>query len=589
MSAAACVWADRRERKDVLKMKKWRMALIVVVLICCAVFACGVCALAVSAPKLTVTSDIVGLGDTGNKSTLKVDLVYSENREGVATIYHYDENGERIPYEGQTGDVVPVTPVTYTGAAVFDLGTDAEDELIDSSGAVVRIVDGSGYHGDEFILHADSLDGEWSGGQYVYTLEPGDIEWNTWDYDTTTDYNSGREWSIMGGDGNGVYRLTAEVSGIVYDGQKVPAATFPIAVYVYGRSSLDLGISTQYVENTVDESYTSGMEASSAVQWDWHTENESAVEFGKPYMQDTYTDYFSVIWPKGTDAAAITAEDVTVTLRSEYGEEYVLSTETAYGEHEYTVIAHPDETVIAVTYQQWAFVPVFSTMEIMIADGELTTSKTYDICSVTAYMVQTGGGGEVIDHTVTCYNYYGVTGLTPENAANSAYTLSAVIDGVTYYYAEDEDGNGYLSPAVESENFWGGTSYVAPEDAWQGDATEKYNIAVRGNVVFAETRLDMTEDKTVGGETITFTQNVSVTRFEAAVIAAGAELEPGYSIGGGAKKWGWTMRYQSGWIEQSSQPTGLPYAEGSLWYGYAPGGSNPAYDGAEAGASGEAS
>ena len=37
------------------------------------------------------------------------------------------------------------------------------------------------------------------------------------------------------------------------------------------------------------------------------------------------------------------------------------------------------------------------------------------------------------------------------------------------------------------------------------------------------------------------------------------------------------------------EPTGLPYAEGSLWYGFEPGGSNPYYDGVEAGASGEAS
>lgn len=548
-------------------------------------------ALAADAPELTVTSDIVGLGDTGNKSTLKVDLVYSENREGVATIYHYDENGERVPYEGEAGDVIPVEPVTYTGAAVLDFGDDADDSLIDSSGAAVRIVDGSGYHADEFILRADTLDGEWSGGRYVYTLEPGDIEWNTWDYDTTTDYNSGREWSIMGGDGNGVYRLTAEVSGIRYDGAEVPAARFPITVYVYGRSSADLGISTQYVENTVDESYTSGLAATDAAQWDWHTDNASSMEAGKPYMQDAYTDYFAIVWPEGTDASSLTAEGVTVTLRSEYGEEYVLSTETAYGEHEYALITHPGETVVAVTYQQWAFVPVFSAMEITVNNGELTTSKTYDICSVTAYMVQTGGGGEVVDHTVTCYNYYGITGLTPENAANTAYTLSTEIDGATCYYAEDADGNAYLSQAVESENPWGGVSYAAPEDAWQGDATEKYNIAVRGNVVFVETRLDKTEEKIVDGETITFDQNVSVNRFEAAVIAAGAELEPGYSIGGGAKKWGWTMRYQSGWTEDTPQPAGLPYAEGSLWFGFQPGGSNPVYEGLadRVGASGEAS
>lgn len=207
-------------------MKNWIVALTIVTAVCCAALACGVSALAADVPELTVTSDILGLGDTGNKTTLKVDLVYSENREGVAAIYRYDENGERVPYEGQPGDTFPVEPVTYTGSAVLDLG-DVDDELIDNSHALVRIVDGSGYHGDEFILHAASLDGAWSNGTYTYTLQSGDIEWNTWDYDISADQNSGREWSIMGGDGNGVYRLTAEVSGIVYDGQEVPAATWP--------------------------------------------------------------------------------------------------------------------------------------------------------------------------------------------------------------------------------------------------------------------------------------------------------------------------------------------------------------------------
>jgi hypothetical protein len=61
-------------------------------------------------------------------------------------------------------------------------------------------------------------------------------------------------------------------------------------------------------------------------------------------MDDAYTDYFSIVWPAGTDASGITADDVTITLRSKYGEENVLSTETDYGEHEYDLIARPGET-----------------------------------------------------------------------------------------------------------------------------------------------------------------------------------------------------------------------------------------------------
>jgi hypothetical protein len=147
-------------------------------------------------------------------------------------------------------------PVTYTGSAIFDLGN-VKDSLIDDSKAVVKIIDGSGYYADEFILNADTLDGEWINGKYTYTLSEGDIEWNTWDYDTSPDYNSGREWSIMGGDGSGVYHLTLEVSGIQYNYKELKPVTFPVNIYIYGRTCDDIALSTQFTENTVDSSYTS--------------------------------------------------------------------------------------------------------------------------------------------------------------------------------------------------------------------------------------------------------------------------------------------------------------------------------------------
>lgn len=529
-------------------------------------------------PQLSVKSDILGLVDTGNKTTLKVDLIKTSG-PGDTNIYHYDENGKRVIYENQEEQCVRMEPVAYTGSAVLDLGPDVDDSLLDSSKAVVKLLDGNGYYADEMVLKADSLNGVWSNGKYVYTLDTGDLEWNTWGYDTSVDYNSNREWSIMGGDGNGVYYFRLEASGITYDGKEVPAAIIPVAVYTYGRTCTDLSLSTEFVENTYDSSYVSCTAPTDEVQWGWHTENKDAVSDGKPYMNDTYTDYFSVIWPKGTDASEITADDVKVTLHSKYGDSYTLSTQNAYGEREYAVFSNGGETGIAVTYQQWSFIPVYSTMEISIQKGGLSASKTYDICSVAAYMVQTGGGGVTVDHTVTCWNYYGVLGMTLENAANTRYTLSTEKDGVTYYYAEDENGKAYLSKGVESEGMMGRVMVSAPQDAWTGDATEKYNIAVHGNVLFAETRLDTAEEKVVDGVTYTFQQNVSARKEIPQMLALGARLDDGYNLSGcGPLQWAWTKRYQSGWTVGTPKPTSLPYVDGNYGYGYAAGSSNPIYD-----------
>jgi hypothetical protein len=514
-------------------------------------------------PALTVTSDILGLADTGNKTTLKQDLIYTSG-PGDINIYYYDEDGNRVIYENQEEQQVAMDPVTYTGSAVFDLGSDVDDGLIDSSNAVVSIAEGSGYFQDEYILSATTLNGTWNNGKYEYTLSAGDITFNNWGYDTSVDYNSDREWSIMGGDGNGVYHINLEVSGIRYNGVEVPAATFPVVIYTYGRSAVGIGISSEYVPNTYDPTYTSGLKQGEETKWTWRSENIDAMIDDKPYMNDLYTDYISVIWPEGTDASDITADDVTVTLHSGYGEDYTLSTLTAYGEEEYAVLANAGETVVAITYQQWAFYPVYSTMTVTVDNGTLSATKDFDIASVAVNMTQTGGGGVTVDHTVTCYNFYGVSGMTLENAANTTYTLSTEVDGATMFYAE-KDGVGYLTKDSS--------------EAWQGDGTEKYHIAVLGNVVYVETRLDTTEEKTVDGVTYTFNQNLGVVNKSAAdMIAGGATLVPGYNLSGSnVTKWAWTYRYQSGWTTYTAKPTGLPYVDGAYPYGYEPGSSNSVY------------
>lgn len=540
------------------------------------------------AQSLTIESNILGLCDTGNKTTLKKELVYTHG-PGDIHLYHYDAEGRRVVYENEKSQHITLDPVKYQGQAVLILGN-VDDKLIDSSEARVTLLDGNTYYADEFILKADKLSGEWHNGQCVYTLSEGDIEFNTWGYDTTTDFNSGREWSIMGGDGNGVYAFTLQVSGIRYAGREVPAATFPVAVYCYGRSCTDLASRTEFVENGYDAAYQSGLAPAEQVQWKWFTEGEqSAVD--KPYMNDLFTDYFTLVWPKGTDASQVKAGNVKVTLRSPFGDSYVLSEQTAYGEHEYAVISHATETTVCVRYQQWAPAPRFTTLTIEVSKGGDIESKTYDISSVSASMTQTGGGGVDVDHTLTCYNYHGLANMNMDNAVNKYYTLSVERDGQTYYYAEDAEGKGYLSAGVKKQGFGGmggpggPRRASAPADAWKGDGTDIYHIAVLGNVVFVETRMDTpgqtvtTEVKEVDGEKITFKRNLQATRNAQDMVRHGATLEPGYNLArGGAHQWAWTQRYQSGWTTSDVQPTDLPYVEGAYPYGYRPGSANPVYN-----------
>ncbi|MGM9659070.1 MAG: hypothetical protein ACI3WQ_00555, partial [Faecousia sp.] len=520
-----------------------------------ALIICGCGSGDTAVPELKVSSDILGLADTGNKTTLKVDLIKTGG-PGDTNIYHYNEDGERVVYENQEEQCVRLAPVTYTGSAILDLGDNVKDKWIDSSKATVKMIDGNGYYADEFILNANTLDGAWKDGKYTYTLDAGDIAWNTWGYDTSVDYNSNREWSIMGGDGNGVYALTLEVSGILYDGREVAPAKIPVYVYCYGRTCTDMALGVDYVPNEYDSGFTSGLKPGAEIQWTWTNENPDSIAQNKPYMNDGYTDYISIVWPEGTDVSGITAEDVTVTLNSRFGDEKVLSTRTAYGEEEYTVFNNGGETVVAVTYQQWSCVPVYSTMTVSVNHGDLTVSETFDICSVAAYMVQTGGGGVEIDHTVTCYNFYGISGMNEETALNPYYMLSTEIAGTKYYYAEDASGKASLTEKKE--------------EAWLGDGTEKYNIAVRGNVVFAEKRADNTEEKTVDGKTYVFQQEIArAYKLAAEMVEAGAELQDGYNLKGkNSIKWAWTLRYQSGWTYGTPQPAGLPYVEGCYPYGY---------------------
>ena len=535
-------------------------------------------------PQLTAKSTILGLVDTGNKTTVKYELIKTSG-PGDINLYYYNEAGKRVMYDNQDEQCIRMDPVRYQGSAVLSV-PGGDPAKLDINGAKVELQDSNTTHADEVDFDTGKTGLKLTTDGIEFTLEEGALEWRTWDYydgmaEEDIDLNSGREWSMMGGDGNGVYEFIFQVSGVKYDGKMLDPVTFRGYVYTYGRTSTDLGLGLKFEPNTYDKDYTSGREQTGAVQWGWHTEGkESAAD--KPYMNDNYSDYFSVTWPTGTDASGITAQDVTVTLRSRFGDEYVLSKENAYGEQEYAVEARENETEIIVTYQQWACIPAYSTMEIAVDNGEgLTASKTYDVSSVNVWAAQTGGGGVTVEHTVVVQNYDGLTGLTLENAANTEYTLSTVIDGVTYFYAE-ENGVGSLVEGSTSTNAWGMPQTTAPDNAWKGDATEMFHVAAYGSSLFYETPAQAkTEVKTVDGEDIAFAVNFSAQLDTSEMVARGAKLDPGFNLyNNGANKWAWSLRYQAGWNMYTEKPASLPYQnlEHGNVRGFAAGSSNPAYD-----------
>lgn len=107
---------------------------------------------------LSVTSNILGLADTGNKSTLKETLV-KESGPGDTNLYYYDEDGNRVIYENQLepGFSVKGDTLTYQGEAILSLENAADYSLIDSSQATVKLIDGNGYYANEFVLNDHAI------------------------------------------------------------------------------------------------------------------------------------------------------------------------------------------------------------------------------------------------------------------------------------------------------------------------------------------------------------------------------------------------------------------------------------------------
>jgi len=495
---------------------------------------------------LHVSSTLYGTADTGNKSSLKKTLQKTSG-PGDIDIYHYDDSGNRVAYP--EGTVVAGDAVSFIGEAIFDLGDNLDDSKINSKSAIVSVAPGDGYGVDEITLTTTKVDGDWYGGKYYYTLTENDINWYTGDYEITDD-NSTREWSCFGGDGNGCYTFNLQVSGITYDGAEVPAVIFPVQVYIWGRDATDRGVAFDSTPTPTAAQSSSGVAQTSDVQWTWKGDGDL------PILCGSNANDFFITWPTGTDASYVAQDNVSVTLHSQYGDSYKLKSS------EYTVFPSVSETQVAVTFMNWPYTPVYTTMSIDAAESDLEASETFEIASVYAYMVQTGGGGVTVDGTVTAYSYYGFSNLTSVDQImnNATYTLGITKDEVQQYFVESSDGEGTLS------------SNAGDATAYDASGEGECNQQLIGTTAWATTRVDQTEDKTVDGETVTLTKTYSTRGINKSIDEAKeAGLKPAAGFAFGEKMtpyelWPWQTRFLAGYTPSRPAPTSFPYVD--FPYGY---------------------
>jgi hypothetical protein len=442
------------------------------------------------------------------------------------------------------GSCVVASPdgsITYESGVTLVLTQDGlDDSKIDSSNAKVELVDGDGYTVSELKFTANSLTGTWKNGKLEYSIGSNDLTWNNDAYAITAQSGCGREWSCFGGDGAGHYYFRLQVSGILYDGEEVETQIIPLHVYIYGRSATDLA-NMNY--GTLQPS------------WSWNGTGD------KPILCDDYADEFVAKWPASVDASGVTTADVTVTLTSEYGD-----TLTLEAGKDYTVsAASKGQTTVEVTYENWAFTPVYTQMSITVAPTHLVydtsaykmsgLTYTTDIASVYAYSVQSGGMG-MVDHAV-CYTYYGVE-LNDWQSVQlpTVYRLSYTDEnGKTWYYAS-RYGIGYLTENKDEAQTWDATG-----------ADEMNYQVVDGHMVYLTLCNDHTADKWVGLRKYTFTK-VYASAFQGNAfdyygsidpcdnatfgIAQNYTLQAGYALPDTwleHSMWAWKADINTGWVE----------------------------------------
>lgn len=493
-------------------------------------------------PVVTVESTIYGTADT----------------EGFSTLKAYTDKDLTVP--GQM--------VTYTGEAVITVafadGMPVDDARIDLSDARVTIVDGDAYYAEDFILNATTLDGESKNGQIVYTLSADDVAWNQYGYPVA---EGGLEWSAIGGNGNGEYALNFEVSGIRYDGLELAPAGFRVNYYIYGREFTAKasprnpagsvwgagGYDNIVIPEAAEVSLEEAVPVESEPVFTW-------VGTGaQPILCDDETDNFYISWPAGVDASGLSDADVTLTLRSAYGDERVLVPTTgvttfeqngiSIPNGEYTVYAGENITQISVNLQLWAAAPVYTQLTIQV-NGKPAAEATFDVASVYTHMVQTGGGLDLEGKTVTVVSIYGI-----EDTQN--LTVSDVFGDVTYRYTYREgqgpqakekyflvdDGNGGFTVTENKEE---ATQYPSPSS----------NVQLLGHNLFT-TDAAGTVEVEYGGETYTFSRSMSYGNAVGSGLKnpneSGLKAAPGYVLTANGRwddhqRWGWLHFNGVGWL-----------------------------------------
>lgn len=360
--------------------------------------------------------------------------------------------------EGEAGSEYIFTEDTVTIALVID-GLD--DSLIDSSNASLFVLEGDGYYLDDYMFVPHELGSEWKNGEIAYTMSPEDLSFET------------GGWSPLGGDGNGNYYCNIGVDGLTYNGLPLAQVSFRVHVYSYGRT-----FSIESNGSLIDKT-----------QPKWTT----TAEDGIPVLCDAYPDVLQVTWPIDFDASALTAEDFTLALCSDYGDELMLEPGT-----DYTVVSEAGMSGITVNYIYWANIPVYTTLKVDVSTEHLTwdsekytvdkISYSYDIASVYAYYVMTGG----MEGT-QAWTYYGIDCLEDwtQVFAIPCYTLTCTAeDGTVYYYAETEDGTGILTTSAD--------------EAVRFDATEDCSAHIEGATGYFTRVYGQTSTKIINGQEYTF-------------------------------------------------------------------------------------
>ncbi len=494
-------------------------------------------------PQVNVDSTIFGTADT----------------EGFSTLKAFTDNDLTVP--GQ--------PISYTGEAVIQLvtpdGSPVDDSKVDLSNAKVVLSDGDGYYASDFILHADALTGEVKDGKVVYTLNSDDVEWNQYGYEVA---EGGLEWSAIGGNGNGEYALNFVVSGITYDGAELAPATFRVNYYIYGREFTAKssprnpagsvwgagGYDNIVIPEAAECVLTKDVAVSDAPVFTWEGEGE------KPILCDMSTDNFYISWPADVDASALTDTDVTLTLKSAYGDERVLVPTTgvttfeqnglSIPNGEYTVYASQNVTQISVNLVLWAATPVYNELTIQVG-GEHPAEATFDVASVYTHMVQTGGGLDLQGKTVTVVCIYGIENIDELSASD-------VFDDVTYSYVYREgEGREAVDKLFLKDDGNGGFTVTESKEEATSYPADEVNVQLLGHSIFT-TNAAESVDVEYNGETYTFTRLFSYGNAAGSALknpeGTNMKVAPGYVLTAKGswddhQRWGWLHFNNVGWTQ----------------------------------------